>query len=210
MEPEVVSLRVAETPEAWTAAGFVVDGDGRCRIGGATVELVGPGAGEAVVGWSLRGLPEGAPGDLDGFATTRADDPPGDGAGAAAEPEHPNGVTGIDHIVLLTDDLGRTVEAAEGVGLTLRRIRETATVRQAFFVVRPMVLELAEAPGDGVRSFGIALVCPDLGGAREALGDLLGPDKEAVQPGRRIATIRHRDLGMRTPLALMTPRPARF
>jgi hypothetical protein len=203
MDPEVASLRVAEAPEAWAAAGFTVEADATCRIGGVTVELVGPEAGEAVVGWGLRHRPDGAADDIDGFATWR------DERGAAEEGDHPNGVTAIDHIVLLTDDLDRTVDAATEVGLTLRRIRETETVRQAFFVVRPMVLELAQAPGDGVRSFGIALVCPDLDQARRALGDHLGPDKEAVQPGRRIATIRHRDLGLTTPLALMTPRPDR-
>lgn len=218
--PEVVSLQVAETPEAWAAAGFAVDADGGCRIGGVTVELVGPEAGEGVVGWSLRHLPDGAAADLDGFATTPAGDE-SDASDACTGPtDHPNGVTAIDHIVLLTDDLPRTVEAAAAIGLTPRRWRDHAVgdgrpVRQAFIVVRPLVLELVapaerpRTPRPGVRSFGLALVCPDLAVARAALGDRLGPDKAAVQPGRRIATIRHRDLGLGTPLALMTPRPGR-
>jgi hypothetical protein len=210
--PEVVSLRVAETPDAWTGAGFTVDDDGRCRIGGVAVELVGPGVGQGVVGWTLRHLPEGAAGDLDGFATTGSDAPP-------AEPAtHPCGVTAIDHIVLLTDDLDRTIEGAARVGLTPRRWRDHALpdgtpVRQAFFVVGELVLELVApverppTPRPGVRSFGIALVCPDMGAARNALGPRLGDDRPAVQPGRRIATVRHRDLGLGTPIALMTPRP---
>ncbi len=211
--PEVVSLRIAETPDAWAAAGFAVDADGRCRIGGVAVELVGQDAGgEGVVGWSLRNLPEGAADAVDGFPTTRSDDPPVDPA------THPNGVVVVDHVVLLSDDLGRTIESAAEVGLTPRRWRDHALpdgtpVRQAFFVVGELVLELvapAERPArprPGVRSFGIALVCPDLMAARTALGPLLGDDRPAVQPGRRIATIRHRDLGLRTPIALMTPRP---
>lgn len=211
--PEVVSLQVADAPEAWAGAGFAVEPDGRCRIGGIGVQLVGPEAGRGVVGWALRHLPEGAADDLDGFPTSAID------TGERAKgSRHPNGVTQVDHIVLLTDDLGRTVEAAARVGLTPRRWRDHALpdgtpVRQAFFVVGEMVLELVAPhetptePRPGVRSFGIALVCPDLAVARSALGPRLGSDRPAVQPGRRIATVRHRDLGLTTPIALMTPRP---
>jgi hypothetical protein len=179
-----------------------------------TVELVGPGAGEGVVGWGLRHLPAGAADTLDGFATTASDRPP-------AEPaDHPCGVTAVDHIVLLTDDLPRTTEAAARVGLTPRRGRDHALgdgtpVRQTFFVVGSLVLELVapaqppEEPRPGLRSFGVALVCPDLAVARAALGERLGPARAAVQAGREIATVRHRDLGLRTPIALMTPRPGR-
>ncbi len=210
--PEVVSLRIAEAPEAWAAAGFTVDDDGRCRIGGVTLELVGAAAGRAVVGWSLRDLPEGAAAAVDGFPTAPSDAPP------ATPAEHPCGVTAVDHFVLLTDDLGRTVESAAHVGLTPRHWRDHALpdgtpVRQAFFVVGELVLELVapterpSRPRPGVRSFGVALVCPDLDVARQALGAHLGDDRPAVQPGRRIATVRHRDLGLHTPIALMTPRP---
>ncbi|HMJ78615.1 MAG TPA: hypothetical protein VK507_21710 [Iamia sp.] len=214
LAPEVVALRIAEAPETWAAAGFAVDTDGRSRLGGVTLELVGTEAGEGVVGWSLRHLPEGAADALDGFPTAASGAPP-------AEPEtHPCGATAVDHIVLLTDDLQRTIEAAARVGLTPRRWRDHVLadgtpVRQTFFVVGSLVLELVapgqrpDRPRPGLRSFGVALVCPDLDLARAALGPHLGEDRPAVQAGRRIATVRHRDLGLRTPIALMTPRPAR-
>jgi hypothetical protein len=35
----------------------------------------------------------------------------------------------------------------------------------------------------------------------------LGHIKDAVQPGRRIATLRHRDVGMSVATAFMTPEP---
>ena len=38
-------------------------------------------------------------------------------------------------------------------------------------------------------------------------GDHLGAAKDAVQDGRRIATLRHRDLGMSVATALMSPEP---
>ena len=37
------------------------------------------------------------------------------------------------------------------------------------------------------------------------VGDRVGTPKDAVQPGRRIATLRHRDLGLGLPVAVMTP-----
>jgi hypothetical protein len=45
-------------------------------------------------------------------------------------------------------------------------------------------------------------VVPDLA----VLGPQVGEPHDAVQPGRRIASVR-RDAGLRAPLAFMTPRP---
>lgn len=214
-EPEVVELDVAEAPEPWAGAGFTVDEDATCRIGGVRVRLVGPGHRAGVVAWSLRHLPDDAAAtDLDGLATRRDDRP-------AAEPaDHPNGVSRIDHIVLLTDALDRTAGAAAALGLTERRRRDhhlpgRDPMVQAFYRVGEVTLEVVgptQVPADpreGVTSFGLALVADDLTESAAALGDHLSPARPAVQPGRQIATVRHRDLGLRTPLALMTPRPPR-
>jgi hypothetical protein len=46
----------------------------------------------------------------------------------------------------------------------------------------------------------------DLDRAAGMLGDRLKEPKQAVQPGRRIATLRSREAGLTTPVALMTPR----
>jgi len=212
--PEVVALQVAEDATAWAEAGFTVDDGGRCRIGPVRIELVGPDAGHGVVGWTLRHLPIGAAAALDGFATHGSTAPP-------AEPAvHPSTVTAIDHIVLLSDDLERTVVEAGAIGLTPRRWRDHVAadgseVRQVFFVVGSMVLELVgprrrpERPRAGVRSFGLALVVGDFDAARAAMGGHLGEVRRAVQAGREIATVRHASLGLRTPLALMSPRSRR-
>ncbi len=61
-------------------------------------------------------------------------------------------------------------------------------------------------PSDGsVRFWGLTLVVSDLDAAAARLGSRLGAVKDAVQPGRRIATVR-REAGLSVPLALMTPR----
>lgn len=53
--------------------------------------------------------------------------------------------------------------------------------------------------------FGLALVSEDLDETAATLGELMGSPKEAVQPGRRIAGLRGRELGMALPIAVMSP-----
>ena len=69
----VAEIEVADPAEAWARAGFTVDSDDVCRVGGVGVRLTGPARGSGIVGWSLRGLRDGSPGDLDGIPTTRSD-----------------------------------------------------------------------------------------------------------------------------------------
>jgi len=56
---------------------------------------------------------------------------------AAAASAHPNGVITIDHVVLLSPDLGRTVESLAAVGVHPRRERDSELggrpIRQIFF-----------------------------------------------------------------------------
>ena len=213
----LVELQVADEPEAWSAAGFAVDGD-QVRIEPVAIRLTGaPDHGpRGITGWTVAGL---AISDelLDGLPTTTRSD----GAGPAAadhegEPAvHPNGVIGFDHLVVLTPDLDRTIAAAEAAGLDLRRIRETTSngspMRQAFFKLGPVVLEVVSGDvGTGVPAheapatfFGLAVDVADLDETARVLGDGLGRIKPAVQDGRRIATVRHRQLGLSVAIAAM-------
>jgi len=214
--PEVATVTVAEDPATWRAAGFSVDESGACRVGGVHLRLVGRGAGRGVIGWTLRGIPPNAPDDLDGFPT----DPAADETDGPTEPgTHPNGATSVDHLVLLTDDLDRTVLAAAALGLEVRRHRDHLAhdgtrARQAFFRVGEPILEVvgpAEPPAEprpGVRTFGVAVTVPDLEVARRAVGGALSDTRDAVQPGRQVATVRGRELGLTTPLLLITPNQA--
>jgi hypothetical protein len=208
--PELDEVVVADPPEAWEAAGFAVDADGTCRVGSLRVRLAGPEAGRRIVGWTFRGLPDGTT-ELDGLPTTVTDRP-------ACEPaEHPNGALSLDHIVVLTPDTERTVAALGSAGIELRRTREVPSeqygfeARQSFFRVGEPILELLgplEAQGDGPAGFfGLAWTVSDLDGLADALGPALGRVKDAVQPGRRIATLRHKDLGASVATAFMTPEP---
>lgn len=206
------AITVGDPPEAWAAAGFTVDADGVCRIGSVRVRLVGRDQGKRILGWSLRGAPEGAfaDGTLGGLPTTASDAPP-------AEPaEHEIGALYIDHVVLISPDLHRTAAAIEAIGVEQRGQRDTDSygppMRQVFFRMGEVIIELIGSPetvGEGDPGFfGLAHTVSDLDGAAVRLGEHLGNIKDAVQPGRRIATLRHRDLGMSVATALMTPEPA--
>ena len=71
----------------------------------------------------------------------------------------------------------------------------------AFLRLGPCILEVVERGGEPPRFWRLAVVVPEL----EGLGPLVGPPRDAVQPGRRIATVT-REAGLGTALALMTPR----
>ena len=116
----LLRLRIADDPTLWESLGFAVS-DGTCTIGGVELELAGSSAGSGIVGWTLEG---DWPAEMDGIATLS-------GAAASATPStasrpasHPNHVTSIDHLVVSTPDLDRTIEALLAAGLELRRIRE--------------------------------------------------------------------------------------
>jgi hypothetical protein len=208
MTVTVDELTVADPPEAWSALGFAVEGE-TCVVGELRIRLAGVDAGRGLSGWSLRGI-ESA--DLDGLATARSDrEPP------AASAPHPNGIVALDHVVAITPALERTVAALEKAGLDLRRIREEPTPagapRQAFFRLGPTILELVQEPaaaseragGDRPAFFwGLAFVAPDLDATVAKLGEHASEVRDAVQPGRRIATLR-RSAGLALPVALMSP-----
>jgi hypothetical protein len=203
MGARLVALAVADEPAAWQDAGFAVDDAGRCWLGDVSVTLT-PGTGKGVTGWSVEGIDR----PVDGLPTI--DLPPPEPVGAAAL--HPNGTTAVDHVVVTTPDLDRTVAALEATGLEARRTRDAGRIRQVFFRLGDPVLEVVGPPepsGDGpARFFGLALTVADLDATAAALGDALGEVKDAVQPGRRIATLR-RSAGCTTALAFMSPPPPR-
>ena len=73
-----------------------------------------------------------------------------------------------------------------------------------------MILELVGSPEPGAGDpgfFGLAITVSDLDATAALLGPHLGDPKDAVQEGRRIATLRHRDLGMSVATAFMSPEP---
>jgi hypothetical protein len=206
--PTIDELLLADDGAAWAALGFAVS-DGCCQLGRVRLRFLADASVQGIVGWSLRDL---AGVELDGLATTVSNRPPPEAA-----PAHPNGVVAIDHVVAMSPVLDRSVRLLRDAGLDLRRIREQPTPagapRQAFFRLGEEILELIQVPEEAiersggrespVRFWGLAVLVDDLEKTVQRLGPHSGPARAAVQPGRRIATVR-RSAGLTFPLALMS------
>ena len=182
-------IELGDAPTAWAPLGFAPDAAGEVALDGVRLRLTGRGGG------ILAMRAEGVTGDRpDGLPLA-----PGGGGETTSAAPHPNGAVAVDHVVALTDSLPRTVAALEAAGLDLRRTTEDG--RMAFLRLGPFILEVVER-GDGPPAlWGLVVVVSVL----DDLGPLVGAPKDAVQPGRRIATV-SRDAGLGTALALMTPR----
>lgn len=217
MPATIDELTIAGDPGKWAALGFAVAGE-RCRMGRVELRFA-PGPGDApartgLLGWSLRGV---ASAELDGLPTAISTSPLPQPA-----PPHPNGVAAVDHVVAISPDLDRTVAALRRAGLELRRVREQPTPagapRQAFFRLGAEILEVVQEPeealdraGGGDRPayfWGLALVAPDVDATAKLMAPHASEARPAVQPGRRIATLR-RSAGLSVPIALITPPRAR-
>ncbi|WP_237569494.1 VOC family protein [Mycolicibacterium lacusdiani] len=204
----VDGLLVADAGDAWERAGFTVDDGSVCRVGSVAVRLIGRDRGTGIVGWSLGGLPGGSVDDVDGVPTTVA-------SGAVTTPaQHANGVIAIDHVVLMSPNLSRTIEAFGTIGVQPRRTRDAELggrpIRQVFVRMCEVIVEVVGTPdamGEGPSTlWGITYTVADIDATASFFGDRTAPVKDAVQPGRRITTLRHHDLGMSVRSAMISAR----
>jgi len=204
-------IEIADPPEAWAKAGFTVDDDGTCVVGHVKLRLVGrDGDRKRIQSWSLRDIPDSTD-TIDGLPTTSSNAPMPDPV------PHTNGVELIDHLVILSPDVDRTITALNACGIETSRTRKIDAeqygfeARQTFFRLGEVILELigADQPqGDGPAGFfGLAYTVSDIDALPSLYGENLGNIKDAVQPGRRIVTLRHKQLDMTVATAFMSPDP---
>lgn len=208
MTSRVEWLIVRGDADVWRSLGLVVDDEGFIPFLGTALRIVEDRESEqppALVGWALSGLPESpdsAP--IDGLTTERV---------APRPPQiamHPIGASGLDHVVVMTPDLVRTSGCiADATGHELKRVREVGTMKQGFHRMDRggLIVEVVERPEipEGIARFwGLVINVDDIDAACALLGDdAISRPKDAVQPGRRIATVRD-GVGLGLPVALMT------
>jgi hypothetical protein len=162
------------------------------------------------VAWDGFGLPS----PLSAGGTTLAEGPVGwswDGAvpafdvpGCEATAGTPVVGWSVDHVVLLVSDLDDAVAVMERVGAAPRLRMEVRGRPTAFFRVGP-VLEVIRSPVRSPALFGVALATDEplevVALRWRALGHDVSDPRPAIQPGRRIMTVRGLDCG----LAVMSP-----
>jgi hypothetical protein len=212
----IISLSVADSPDVWAALGFTVV-DRRVQIGHVSFVLEGAGDRRGITSWMLSADDGDLPASIDGLLTGSV---VGSSASIGDPPVHANGIVSIDHVVVSTPDINRTVAVLEDLGWECRRRRDGAAygqekMRQAFFWLGEVILEVvgpevvstkAEEVDTTASFFGIAFVASDLAATQGFFGDLMKPPVEAVQAGRFITTISSRG-GSTLAMAVMSPHP---
>ncbi len=223
--PVLHTVTVRDDPAGWEQAGFTLLNDAdasgaatqRVDLGG--ISVVFDADATAPISWTFDGITGGndglVNGALDGIPTTAAANPVDD---EQTEATNPNGVYHLDHAVMISPSLARTVPALEAAGFEVRRRRDIPQGRQQVFLwAGPTIIELV-GPVDADEHlsvdeqpsslWGLAMSTRDIDHAADTLGEAMGRAKEAVQPGRRIATVRTKDLGITPTIALLTPHTA--
>lgn len=191
----LAGLAIADPAERWRALGFAVDDRDRVVLAG--VQLTLGGAGRGITGWTLRHATSSA--EIDGLATSVTIDAPRTAVGV-----HPNGATGVDHVVIVTPDFERMAAVLSERDLELRRIWQAGDRRQRFRRLGPTIMELVEAPEEPATAFwGLTVVVADIDAVANAHA-VVSDVRPAVQRGRRIASV-GRGAGLSTRLAFMDP-----
>jgi Glyoxalase/Bleomycin resistance protein/Dioxygenase superfamily len=209
----IAELHIVDDPLAWQAIGLDVDAGHTCHVGHVRLRFHPDAEARGILAWTLAGTPDEAVTDVDGLETRHGEPPSLVGLAAS----HLLGVTNIDHLVVMTPDVDRTVTAVQQrVGLPLRRTREGEAygrkMRQAFFRMGEVVLEVVGPPepdpADGAATFfGLAFTVMSFDEAIDFIGrDRVSEPKPAVQNDRWICTVRSA-AGLAVPLALMSPEP---
>jgi hypothetical protein len=193
-------LVVGGASQPWVRLGLTVV-DGAVPLFGTGIrfdESVEPG----IASWALSGLADMIT-EIDGLPTQLVSPAP------PVLVDHPSRAIGLDHVVVTTNALERTCSAIEAAtGAPLRRVREMGEIRQGFHRLGGLIVEVVERAGlpEGPAAFwGLVINVEDLDAAAARIGaDGIGEVIAAVQPGRRIATVRQ-EFGLGVPVALMTP-----
>ena len=195
----LVELVIESQMQPWIDLGLSVHHD-VAAVGSISLRFV-PGD-RGVVAWGLADCPHRVE-TIDGLSTHHLE-PAAPGTAADAL-----GVVGWDHVVVMTSSLDRTCGAIEeATAAPLKRIREAGPIRQGFHRLGEIIVEVVETDRHTLPAasfWGFVWNVADLDAVCDRLGpELVTPPKEAVQRGRRIASVRA-TAGLGVPVAFMTP-----
>ena len=209
---QLLQLTIGDNAETWSSAGFDVmelpNGKPVCQVGSVRLHFDRTGQ----RGISCAAI-YGMSGVIDSLKFDKAPNHTPSSIDACLPSVHPNGVTRIDHLVVTTPDCDRTTRAFESNGIHPRKVRtfgdDEAKMRQTFFWLGNVILELVGPDQSEANNhalfWGLALISDNLQATADYLGEKCTPVKPAVQPGRKITTIKTREIGITTSLAVMSP-----
>ena len=202
----LIALHAGGKPAPWESIGLRFDGL-LCSLG--DVQLLVEGDEPGLNGWTIEADRDGVV-EIDGIVTRLVASPPSPPADRRIGDQT---MTGLDHVVVNTDDLDRTCAAfTEALGWQVRRERDAGRgVRQRFFKLSNTIVEVVSGPhveGTGASLWGMVVSIDDMTKWADQLGpDVTSTPKPATQPGRFISTVRSQT-GLGVPFAAMTPHVA--
>ena len=194
-----VQLILGGSPSPWGLTGIPIQTSGEYSYAYTShASLVWPAtelpSGELQI--AMSGVPMGS--DIDGIQCAKFVDLP--------EVAEESGYH-VDHVVVMTNDLDRTCDAVTEVsGHPLKRVREVGEIRQGFHRIGEggVILEVVERVDVSETSlWGLVLSTESFDDIVTRAGDLVTAPKAAVQPGRRISTVKN-SAGLGVAVALMS------
>lgn len=207
VDARVEWLMVAGDVEVWRSLGLSIGDDGLVALFGTSLRLQpGSDGTPGLRGWSLSGIADDIT-EIAGLPTqvVRQQHP--------VFAEHALGAVDLDHVVVFTGQMDVVSDAIEAAtGCERKRVRELGAIRQGFHRIGRggLIVEVVEHADSDDRFgtfWGLVINVEDLDAACSLLGpERIGSPKDAVQPGRRIATI-SKDVGLGVPIALMSRDP---
>jgi hypothetical protein len=222
-EPAVIGdLWVSSPIEPWLNLGFSASSDSFLCLADLGLRFVNSSSeteqsSPVIVGWTLvdpgshdHGREVDSRLSVDGIPTTVVTVPT-----CVNPPMTRLGITGVDHVVVMTGNLERTCDAITTLTRApLKRIRDAGGgVRQGFHRCGRVIIEVVERPDIDSETpasiWGLVLTVENLDEVVSWLGpDVISVKRPAVQKGREIATFK-RETGLGIAVALMSPEPAR-
>lgn len=201
----IAQLVVGGQPTSWTSIGLTFR-DGLCSLGDLVVRL-DPSLPPGLASWQLTDCIDD--GDIDGIPTSYGAHSPAQAMGIDSSVID---IVGIDHVVVLTNDLERTSKDLTRVtGEPLKRIRDAGNgVRQGFHRLGSVIVEIVERSDvERTSLWGFVMIARNIDDVAAHMGpDVIGSPRGAVQQGRRIASFRS-GVGLGVAVALITPETTR-
>lgn len=203
---DLVALHAGGQPAPWESIGLRFDGS-LCYLGDVSLQLEPHAVG--LTGWTINvGRDEEVV--IDGIPTFLTSTTP-PVRNSAHIGEHT--IVGLDHVVVMTDNLDRTCEAlSKHLGVEVRRERDAGRgVVQRFIKLTNTIIEVVTGPHvqtPGASLWGMVISVDDMVAWATTCGeDVTSTPKPATQPGRLISTVRSA-VGLGVPFAVMTPHVA--
>ena len=203
---KITALKTSDPRSTFAQVGFNLSNDEVISLNDVDIifdESQGSHAG--LISWGWSELPEGVT-EVAGIPAfvwekRKVDD---------ESSHHKNTVVSVDHIVLHTNNKDKIKAKLRALGMEPRRERSDIYPDMTQIFYRPgngPILEVVANDhfSDVNYLWGATLVVEDMKCAKKELGNYATEPKSALQPGRKIMTLRHDSLHFRTNMAFMTP-----